>query len=112
MASLLRLAVDQSLVSGRSFALVADDHGYGFREWDGAAAAWAPSRSDLLSARHDLPDGMRIEGVPDEPVPIGADASGSTIDAVLSRDAKAWRVAFDGLIVTTTSAAAPSSDDR
>jgi general secretion pathway protein H len=105
LASRLRLAADEAMVTSSPLALDWDDRSYGFVDWSPAARTWTPSKIAVLGARHDLARGVRLEAARAEgPSLIAIDGLGPPILVELKSGAATWRVAFDGLNVAATPA--------
>jgi len=94
LAARIRLAADDVMVTDRAVAFSADTKGYAFLVWDGRK--WAGGDAAML-ARHDLPSGLTLSGVTPDPVPIGVDGMGGTIDARIASTRDSWHVRYDGL---------------
>lgn len=100
LAERLRFAVDESLVTQRPLALSWDQRGYGFvtQNSDGR---WGPDAQPLLGQRHQLPRGLELSGTGGNLVAVAIDGSAASSEFRLAGANAAWRVAFDGLNVTT-----------
>jgi general secretion pathway protein H len=105
LSSRLRLAADETLVTGRDLALDWDARSYGFVSWSATERRWTPSKVEALGPRHQLPSDMRLEGAHAEaPALIAGDGIGPPIVIDLKARSVAWRVAFDGLNVAAARA--------
>lgn len=79
LAVALQGAADAALVADAPVVLAADAAGY-----------------SLGKARHELPEGMRLAGVPAAPLVVGE----VPLDLTIARGGDAWSVRFDGLRAT------------
>ncbi|PTQ09850.1 type II secretion system protein GspH [Sphingomonas oleivorans] len=100
LASRLRLAADDVMVSDRPIALSWNARGYAFLAWDGRG--WRPGSGESY-APHQLPTGISLDmGQRSGPLPIGVDGAGLPFAARLKGPRESWTVAYDGLNVSVT----------
>ncbi len=62
LASRLRLAADEAMVTGSGLGLQWDARGYSFVRWDPAVRRWSLPKVDALDAPHKLPAVMSLLG--------------------------------------------------
>ena len=94
----LSLASDEALVTGEALSLRWDETGYGIDVRSGQSDDWVPHPSGLFGARHDLPEGVRMEiDTRVDRIAIRSDGAGDAIDVVFSDADGGWRVSYDGL---------------
>lgn len=97
LADRLRLAGDDALLSGGLLALVWDERGYRFLQWDAASESWRDSPRALLGA-HTLPPALRLERADREgPLPISLDPPRPPAELRISGGGERWTITFDGL---------------
>jgi general secretion pathway protein H len=103
LAHTVQLAAEEALVTDRLVALVWDEAGYSYLQWNRQRRIWEANGTELLGGRHELPAGMRIalEGRT-QSVRFGPDAT-EPFAMKLSSGSGAWTVRFDGLNVAAAS---------
>jgi general secretion pathway protein H len=97
LASRLRLAADEALVTSVPLALVWEERGYRFLAWDAAGARWQGAPRDL-GRYHGLPAARRLvrDGGSGDPVLIAPDLPQPPTVFRISGGGGTWRIAFDG----------------
>ena len=108
LASRLRLAADEAMITEQAIALSWDARSYGFVTAGPGGTGWRPSPVQALGERHVLPTGLSLSGGgAGQPLLIGADGAGAPIQLAVAGRNSAWRVYFDGLNVEAAADAAP-----
>lgn len=105
LADRLQLAIDESMVSNAVFAMVWDEHGYRFDQWDADAEAWRESNRRLLGPRHALAGALRlasVDGAAMLPVLISSDLAPELATVIVTGRATPWSVTSNGFAVAAT----------
>ncbi|MFO1143483.1 MAG: prepilin-type N-terminal cleavage/methylation domain-containing protein [Amaricoccus sp.] len=106
LATRLQFAADEVLVTSTPMALRWDPAGYQFLSWDANGGGWRRSGESDLGSRHALPGALQLardDSRDAGPIRIEPDRPETAILRIEAA-AGAWRVAFDGLGATVSTA--------
>ena len=97
LASHVRLAMDEALVTDNDIVLVWDDTGYVFQARAAGTDQWAPYGVAALGTRHDLSAQLHIEtDTQSRQLRIAPNGDGDVTTLKISGSEAGWHVVIDG----------------